>query len=239
MHAFVIALDRRLTGAVGEHLATANGVSPYSYRTRLGMFVLAAGPLAAAPAEGQICAGLPTEVSQVVSVAVGSRSDKPPMTDLQYVGASYANVVGEHLTVIGFGQVPVGRADRDFRRVAAELPAAFPRTMGAGCPVITAGYSAQRRIHKASPHVSVGYGVGRRWDRSKGDSWFALYAIPGVLVVREQDYADGGLSTRIRFASELGFLISSTAHLYIGGGVRRAFLDGGGTSMEARAGWAF
>lgn len=217
-------------------------MSSFTIHRRLAGCAVAAAVFAmfqAAPVQAQICAGLPAEISQVVSVAVGSRSDKPPMTDLQYVGASYANVVGDRLTVMGFGQVPVGGADRDVRRVAAELTAAFPRTVGPGCPVITGGYSAQRGIHDAGPHVSLGYGAGRIWDRSEPDSWFAVYAIPGVLVDRKQDYPDGGSSTRVRFASELGFLISSNAHLYIGGGVRRAFADGGGTSVEAKVGWRF
>lgn len=239
MSIIVTELGPHLRPIVDLRLKAENLLKVSKYRVRLTVCAVVAGSLAPVSAAGQICAGLPAEVSQVVSVAMGSRSDKPPMTDLQYVGASYANVVGDRLTMMAFGQVPVPGADPGFLRAAAELTAALPGTIGAGCPVITAGYSAQRGVRDAGPHLSMGYGVGRRWNHSEGDGWFAFYAIPGVLVDRHRDYLDGGSSTRIRFASDLGFLISLNAHLYIGGGLRRAFLDGGGTSLEAKVGWTF
>jgi hypothetical protein len=191
----------------------------------------------ATPARAQVCAGLPAASAEVLTLTVGSSVDKPPLTDPEYIGVGYARVIGERLTISGVGRLPIADPALEFQRAGVEISAAFPRTIGPGCPVITAGYSVRRGIHEASPHLSAAYGVGWTWDRGEDERWLSLYAAPGVLVDRKQDYSDGELSTRVRFASEVGFVIASSPSFYLGGGLRRAFLDGGGTSLETRIGW--
>jgi hypothetical protein len=200
---------------------------------------MAAATLTPALGEAQICAGLPPEYSQVLSVAAAGRDDKAPFTDLQYVGATYGVRLSRHVTLSANGQIPLTTSDPGFDHVAGELSAAFPGVVGLGCPVLTGGLRAASETQSGSSYLSAGYGIGKRWDRSKAESWFAVYAIPAVFVDRTADRPGGASSTRIRFGSDVGFLIASGAQFYIGGGLRRAFLDGGGGSIEAKIGWAF
>lgn len=207
-------------------------------RYLFAIFVVAAS-LVATPAIAQVCAGLPADAGSFLTLNLGGRHDKPPLTSPQYLATKYTKSLGSSFTLRGSARVPIGHADHLFERGMVELTAAFPRSVGPGCPVLTAGYSVQNGVHEASPHAFFGYGAGWRWDRKTDARLLGLYAIPGVLLDRKQDYQDGSLSNRARLAADVGFLISSHRNLFFGGALRRAFADGGGTAMEVEVGWRF
>lgn len=166
-------------------------------------------------------------------------SDELSFSSLPAIGAAAAYELSGRLMLLGDARIPLDDDTNRFHRRGVELGAALRigRLRGMDvCPLVSAGYESHRTESSRLGYSSLGLALGRR-VRNDDDRSPSFFVVPSVVLRRSED--DGDVLTSVRPFADLGVVFPMFKKVHTAVVVRRAFLDGGQTTIGVEIGTVF